>query len=159
MLALLPRADALGYIRSPLRGWTSSFEPAANLDKPITSSRWIADCILSRGKDAGNMLDNNPALQRDLFLLGRIIQRDEVALGQWFDERAPAVLGVLCQFLDKPAAEEVLVEVFGDIWAEAPRFTPNGTSPFSWMLQVARARAATRLRAAPAVRSSATSPA
>lgn len=92
------------------------------------------------------MLDNDAALQQDLLLLGRIIQRDEVSLGKLFDERGPAILGVLCQFLDRPAAEEVLVEVFGDIWAEAPRFTPNGTSPFSWMLQMARTRAAKRLR-------------
>jgi RNA polymerase sigma-70 factor, ECF subfamily len=58
---------------------------------------------------------------------------------------------VLSRVLDKDQAEEVLLEVFAEVWEEASRFHPNGTSPFSWMLQLARKRAAERLRAAKTV--------
>jgi RNA polymerase sigma-70 factor, ECF subfamily len=93
-------------------------------------------------------LNNDPAYSKDLFLLGQIARREEAAFCELFDQRAPAILGVLSRLLDKAQAEEVLIEVFAEVWEEAPRFHPNGTSPFSWMLQLARDRAAERLRSA-----------
>lgn len=84
---------------------------------------------------------------RDLFLLGRVARGNGEALGELFDQRAPAILGILSRVLGREEAEEVLQDVFADIWKQAAGFHPNGTSPFSWMLQLARARAADRLRA------------
>ncbi len=92
-------------------------------------------------------MNNDPTQHRDLFLLGQIARREEAAFCELFDQRAPAILGVLSRLLDKAQAEEVLLEVFAEVWEEASRFHPNGTSPFSWMLQLARNRAAERLRA------------
>ena len=94
---------------------------------------------------------DNPTHHRDLFLLGQIARREEAAFCELFDQRAPAILGVLSRVLDRTQAEEVLLEVFTEVWEEASRFHPNGTSPFSWMLQLARKRAAERLRAAQTV--------
>lgn len=93
------------------------------------------------------MLNNFPH-HRDLSLLSRIALREESAFCELFDWRAPAILGVLSRVLDPAQAEEVLLEVFAEVWEEAPGFHANGTNPFSWMLQLARGRAAERLRAA-----------
>ena len=95
----------------------------------------------------GPKLDD-PTHHRDVLLLRQIARREEQAFCELFDQRAPAILGILSRLLDKAQAEEVLLEVFAEVWEEAPRFHPNGTSPFSWMLQLARNRAAERLRAA-----------
>src|SRR4051812_41354612 len=96
---------------------------------------------------AGTNLDKTVAREKDLFLLGRVARGDGQALGELFDERAPAILGVLSKVLTREEAEEVLQEVFTVVWKEAPNFRPNGTSPFGWMLLLARSRAADRLRA------------
>ncbi len=92
-------------------------------------------------------LDKTAARENDLFLLGRIARGDGKALADLFDERAPAILGVLCRVLAREEAETVLQEVFTEVWKEASNFHPNGTSPFGWMLLLARSRAADRLRA------------
>jgi DNA-directed RNA polymerase specialized sigma24 family protein len=91
-------------------------------------------------------LNSDPKLHRDLLLLRKITERDKSALCELLEERGPAVLGVLCRLLNKAEAEDVLVDVFASIWTEAPRFEPNGRSPFSWMLCLAKSLATERLR-------------
>ena len=95
--------------------------------------------------DAGKNIDNE-AKERDLFLLGRIARGDGKALADLFEDRAPAILGILARVLGREEAEDVLQEVFAQVWKEASGFHPNGTSPFGWMLLLARARAVDRLR-------------
>lgn len=94
----------------------------------------------------GNHLDRSPAEKQDRLLWERTVRRDGEAFCELFDRRAPAILGLLRRVLDRDEAEEVLQEVFSDAWKEAASFSPNGTSPFSWMLLRARTRAAERLR-------------
>ncbi len=98
--------------------------------------------------EVGPKLKRAPELHRDLLLLGKIAKRDSSAFCALFEERGPAVLGVLCQLLGKAEAEDVLVDVFGAVWDEAPSFHPNGESPFGWMLGLAKSKAAERLHAA-----------
>ena len=95
--------------------------------------------------DAGKNIDKETK-ERDLFLLGRIARGDGKALADLFEDRAPAILGILTRVLGREEAEDVLQEVFAQVWKEASGFHPNGTSPFGWMLLLARARAANRLR-------------
>jgi RNA polymerase sigma-70 factor (ECF subfamily) len=95
---------------------------------------------------SGNILDRPSAEQRDQLLWERTARKDEASFCELFDRRAPAILGVLCKLLSRSEAEEVLQEVFRDVWKEAASFSPNGTSPFAWILLRARARACDRLR-------------
>ena len=94
--------------------------------------------------DSGCHLDKE-AKERDLFLLGRVAQGDGKALSDLFDHRAPAILGILVRVLGREDAEEVLQEVFAQVWRGARDFHPNGTSPFGWMLLLARDRVRSRL--------------
>jgi DNA-directed RNA polymerase specialized sigma24 family protein len=112
----------------------------------MSNLRWIGDCISNCPVEAGNHLDRQRLEQRDRFLWVRIGERDGESLCELFDHRAPAILGMLCKVLDRGAAEEVLQEVFRDLWLEAAMASPNGTSPFAWLLLKAQVRARERLR-------------
>ncbi len=91
-------------------------------------------------------LNSDPHLHRDLLLLGKIAKRDPSAFNELFEERGPAVLGVLCRLLVRSEAESVLEDVFRTVWDEADSFFPNGTSPFAWVLRLATSKATERLR-------------
>ena len=72
---------------------------------------------------------------------------DRAAFGELFDRNSSIVLGLLLRMLrQRPEAEEVLQEVFLQVWREAGRFQPERSAPRSWMLLIARSRALDRLR-------------
>jgi RNA polymerase sigma-70 factor (ECF subfamily) len=48
---------------------------------------------------------------------------------------------------DRPLAEEVLQEVFQQVWREAGRYRPDACSPRGWVLLLAHSRGLDRLRA------------
>ena len=101
---------------------------------------------LSKSVESGNNLDRQRSEQRDRLLWERIGGRDGESLCELFDHRAPAILGMLCKVLDRSEAEVVLQEIFRDLWREAALCSPNGTSPFAWLLLKAKAQACDRLR-------------
>ena len=79
--------------------------------------------------------------------MGRVAKGDPIAFAELFDCSAPAVLGFLTRHLRARAeAEEVLQEVFLQIWEQAGAYRPEGLAPFSWMIMLARHRAIDRLR-------------
>src|SRR5215813_1367383 len=74
-------------------------------------------------------------------LLARIAQGDREAF-------AGLALGLIRRILRDPAAaEEVLQEVFWQIWREAARYDPRRGSPEAWLIVRAKTRAIDRLRA------------
>jgi RNA polymerase sigma-70 factor (ECF subfamily) len=82
-----------------------------------------------------------------LYLMGRVATGDQGAFAELFDLSAPAILGFLVRHLRARAeAEEVLQEVFLQIWEQAGAYRPDGLAPLSWMLMLARHRAIDRLR-------------
>jgi RNA polymerase sigma-70 factor (ECF subfamily) len=63
-------------------------------------------------------------------LLARIAQGDREAFGRFYDAFAGLALGLIRRILSDPAAsEEVLQEVFWQIWQEAARYDPVGAAP------------------------------
>jgi RNA polymerase sigma-70 factor (ECF subfamily) len=84
---------------------------------------------------------------RHLYLMGRVAIGDQGAFAELFDRSAPAVLGFLVRHLRSRAeAEEVLQEVFLQIWEQAGTYRADGLAPLSWMIMLARHRAIDRLR-------------
>jgi len=74
-------------------------------------------------------------------------QRDPAALATLYDRRAPIVLAVCQRVLgDRVDAEEVLEEVFFEVWQRADRYDPARGSPTTYLATVARARAIDRVR-------------
>jgi len=77
----------------------------------------------------------------------RIGAGDSAALAEVFDAHSPLVLGLLFRILGRRSeAEEVLQEVFLQVWTQAGRYDPDRASPRGWILMLARSRALDRLR-------------
>src|SRR5207247_4748103 len=83
-------------------------------------------------------------------LIARIAHGDRDAFGRFYDGFAGLALGLIRRVLRDPAAaEEVLQEVFWQVWREAAHYDPRRGSPEAWLLMRARTRASGRLRAVP----------
>lgn len=83
----------------------------------------------------------------DANLLRRIASGDGEALTRLFDQQSSVVLGLLVRMLGGRAeAEEVLQEVFLQVWMQADRYEESRSSPRGWILMLARSRALDRLR-------------
>ena len=80
-------------------------------------------------------------------LVARIVQRDESALAALYDRYAGMLSSVLNRILrDTQAAEEILQDIFYQLWRTAPQFDPARGSLPGWLLVIARNRAISRLR-------------
>ena|SRR5215469_15830959 len=83
----------------------------------------------------------------DAALIRKVTQRDEAALAALYDRYAGMLTSVLNRILrDKQAAEEVLQDIFYQLWCGASRFDPSRGSLPGWLLVCARHRAISRLR-------------
>jgi len=83
----------------------------------------------------------------DSFLVGRISAGDAEAFARFFDRHAAAVLGLVVRILgSRGEAEEVVQEVFLQVWRQSERYEAGRSTPRGWLLMVARSRALDRLR-------------
>jgi len=73
---------------------------------------------------------------------------DNAAFGGFYDSFAPLAFGLIRRILPEAAdAEEVLQEVFWELWQGAGQYDPLRGSPAAWVVTRARSRAIDRLRA------------
>lgn len=83
----------------------------------------------------------------DASLIDRIVQRDESALAALYDRYAGMLSSVLNRILrDTQAAEEILQDIFYQLWRNAGQFDSSRGSLSGWLLVIARNRAISRLR-------------
>ncbi|MGB9434974.1 MAG: sigma-70 family RNA polymerase sigma factor [Candidatus Acidiferrum sp.] len=83
----------------------------------------------------------------DWSLLARIGQRDEEALSALYDRYSGLVFSEAKRILrDTGAAEEILQDLFYQIWRTSERFDPAKGSLAGWLLVAARNRAISKLR-------------
>ena len=77
----------------------------------------------------------------------RIRQKDEAALSELYDRYSGLVYSEAHRILrDAGAAEEILQDLFYQVWRTAERFDPARGSLAGWLLVAARNRAISRLR-------------
>jgi RNA polymerase sigma-70 factor (ECF subfamily) len=80
-------------------------------------------------------------------LLIRLAAGDQQALGEFYDLYAGLVNGLALRILrDTSDAEDVVQEVFVQVWRQASRFDPSRGTPEAWLCTMARTRALDRLR-------------
>jgi RNA polymerase sigma-70 factor (ECF subfamily) len=97
---------------------------------------------------------NSEGRERDLVepdsdpqLVAAMARGERCALTELYDRHAPQVLGVCLRILkNRHDAEEVLVDVFAEIWEKAERYNPARSSVRIYLMQLARSRAIDRLR-------------
>jgi RNA polymerase sigma-70 factor, ECF subfamily len=80
-------------------------------------------------------------------LLTRLAAGDQHALAEFYDIYAPLVNGLALRIVrDTADAEDVVQEVFVQVWRQASRYDPKRGSPEAWLCTMARTRALDRLR-------------
>jgi RNA polymerase sigma-70 factor (ECF subfamily) len=90
--------------------------------------------------------DTRPS-EDDAELLRRVAMRDRVAFAQLYDRLSGVLYSTAIRILnDTREAEDVLQEVFLQIWEKAGSYDPSLGRPFSWVLTLTRNRAIDRLR-------------
>jgi RNA polymerase sigma-70 factor (ECF subfamily) len=92
--------------------------------------------------------DSDRDVALDIALMGRVVRRDERAIGELYDRHSGVLFGLILRILhDRGEAEEVLQEVFMQVWTRAESYNVSLGSPAGWLVRIARNRAIDRLRA------------
>lgn len=80
-------------------------------------------------------------------LITRIARGDREAFSRFYDALAGVAFGLIRRVLRDPGvAEEVLQDVFWEVWRDAPQYDPGRGSPEAWLLMRAKSRAIDKLR-------------
>ena len=94
-----------------------------------------------------NVTTGMDARASDAALIQRIVERDESALAVLYDRYAGMLSSVLNRILhDTQAAEEILQDIFYQLWRTAGNFDATRGSLPGWLMVIARNRAISRLR-------------
>lgn len=87
------------------------------------------------------------AAKTDAELIAAVARGDEALLADLYDRYSATLFGLLLRILhSRPEAEDVLQEVFMQIWQQAPQYDEGRGRPFTWMMTIAHSRALDRLR-------------
>ena len=93
------------------------------------------------------MLDRQAADETQTQLLRRVAAQDRQALAEFYDQVAGVLFSTSVRILSDPQeAEEVIQDVFVQIWEKSSTFDVNLGSPFHWALSITRNRSIDRLR-------------
>jgi RNA polymerase sigma-70 factor (ECF subfamily) len=83
-------------------------------------------------------------------LLQQIAQKDQEALGTFYDATSSLVYGLALRILrDVPVAEEVTIAVYTYVWRQAASYDPQRWQPSAWLFMLTRSRALDYLRTRP----------
>lgn len=83
-------------------------------------------------------------------IVRRVAEGDQTAIAALYDRHRRVVFALALRVLrDRGEAEEVLVDVFLQVWRIASRFDPGRGSVSAWLMTLTRSRAVDRLRARP----------
>lgn len=117
--------ECLGH-ESPKRFWPTTVDKCVRLDV---------------------MLNGNTDEIAQTHLLRRIAAQDKQALADLYDQVASVMFATSFRILgDSHEAEEVIQDVFVQIWNKASTFDPSLGSPFHWTVGITRNRSIDRLR-------------
>ena len=80
-------------------------------------------------------------------LIERMAGGDQYALSSFYDRTNRLVFGLVLRILsDAGQAEEVLLDVYMQVWRQAAKYDPHRGKILSWLMTIARSRAIDRLR-------------
>ena len=83
----------------------------------------------------------------DVELLHAVARGDEAALARLYDGYRVILFGLLVRILNsREEAEDILQDVFIQVWRRAKDFDETRGRPFTWLVTLARSRAIDRLR-------------
>ncbi|MEQ1730614.1 MAG: sigma-70 family RNA polymerase sigma factor [Vicinamibacterales bacterium] len=89
--------------------------------------------------------DDDAAVDRQI--IGDMAGGSAEALGRLYDRHAGMVFALACRIVRAAEdAEEVVQDVFAQVWREASRYEARRASVAGWLVMITRARAIDRLR-------------
>jgi len=103
--------------------------------------------VRSMYRDTGVVNMPQPSTEDDSFLLALVQAGDEQAMASLFDRYSKLVYSVALRVLRDPAsAEDVLQEIFMQVWRNPDGFTASRGSLGGWLAVIARNRSIDALR-------------
>ncbi|WP_314651557.1 ECF RNA polymerase sigma factor SigK [uncultured Microbacterium sp.] len=97
--------------------------------------------------DGMDVPEDGPARDAVADLLVAVASGDQAAFAELYDTMSSRVLGLILRVLvNRSQSEEVLQEVFLEIWQSASRFAPNKGQGRTWIMTMAHRRAVDRVR-------------
>jgi RNA polymerase sigma-70 factor (ECF subfamily) len=106
-------------------------------------SLWMADVLFwFRGNFVKQLAEMD-----EVELLRSVAQGDRDAFGRLYDLHSTSLFSVAARILnDTKAAEDVLQEVFIQVWRKAGTYRPELGKPFQWLLGLTRNKAVDQVR-------------
>ena len=96
---------------------------------------------MSRGK---------PLEEDDVELIRRLAGNDATALDAFYERHKRLAFSLVFRIVgNREDAEDVLVDVFWQVWQQAPRYDTSRGKPVAWLLTIARTRAIDSVRSRP----------
>ena len=93
-------------------------------------------------------MQTEPAQTSDSELLHAVARGDEQSLASLYDRYRLILFGLITRILhSRPEAEDILQDVFIQVWKRASDFDESRGRAFTWLVTLARSRAIDRLRA------------
>src|SRR6185503_11756211 len=120
------------------RSISQSGNPAMNLSRSNLVSH-VSEAPFSRpGEDA----------ERDRQVIRAVARGSGDAVAELYDRYGATVYGLALRVLGQPdLAEEVVQDVFAQVWREAGRYDAGRSTVAGWIVMLTRTRAIDRLRA------------
>ncbi len=82
------------------------------------------------------------------YLIQQIAKQDREAFSQLYDRCSPLVFSLVMRMVKvRSDAEDLLQEVFVQIWRQASNYNAERGSPEAWIINIARSRAIDKIRA------------
>lgn len=101
---------------------------------------------IASGK-TGDTMEPRSRDQELISLMERIAKSDQSALATLYDATNRLAYGLILRVLgDASTAEEVLLDVYTQVWKQAANYDTGRGSPLAWITTIARTRAIDRLR-------------
>lgn len=80
-------------------------------------------------------------------LIKRVADGDQFALTTLYDSTSRLVFGLIMRVVtDRSVAEEVLLDVYTQVWRQASTYDSKRGAPLAWLMTIARTRGIDRLR-------------
>lgn len=81
-------------------------------------------------------------------IVARIASGDQSALAAFYEATSAQAFGLALRIVsNRAAAEDVLEEVYVQVWRQAERYSPERGSPVAWLMMITRTRALDHVRA------------
>ncbi|HWP45226.1 MAG TPA: sigma-70 family RNA polymerase sigma factor [Blastocatellia bacterium] len=98
----------------------------------------------------GSPRDSVESRSRDqdwISVIKKVAEGDQAALTTLYDSTSRLVFGLILRILgDRATAEEVLLDVYTQVWRQAGNYDRSRGAPLAWLMTIARSRAIDRLR-------------